>query len=80
MNTSQARQLAAQYQSPGAIGRTFAAFASGRRVSYERFIAETEMAATEIGFDAHEDMAALRAYAEETADNVWTDMDNGVYA
>lgn len=73
MNTKQARQLAAQYQSSGVIGRTFAAFASGRRVSYERFMAETDMTATEVGFEAHEDMRTLRDWAGNTSDDVWTD-------
>lgn len=73
MTLTEARELAAQYQSPGAIGRTFAAFASGRQVSYEDFIAECGITATEVGFDSHEDMRLLQTWAEETTDDVWTD-------
>jgi hypothetical protein len=77
MTTNDARALAAQYQSSGTIGRTFAAFASGRPVSYERFISECDMTATELGFEAYDDMRALRDYAGDTVDSVWTDTDSG---
>lgn len=68
-----ARALAAQYQSSGPVGSTFAAFASGRRVSYERFIAECDMTASEQGFDCYEDMRVLRQWAGETDADVWSD-------
>lgn len=71
MDTQQARTIAAQYQSPGAVGKTLAAFASGRKVSYEDFIADCDMTATELGFEAYEDMKALTEYAGNTEDNVW---------
>lgn len=71
LDTIEARALAAEYQSPGPVGRTFAAFASGRKVSYEDFIAEIEMTASECGFDSHDDMVALLNYAGTTDDPVW---------
>lgn len=71
MGTNEARNLASQYQSSGAIGKTFAAFASGRQVSYEDFIAECDMTATELGFESHDDMQALREFAWNTEDSVW---------
>lgn len=71
MSTAAARALAAEYQSPGPVGKTFAAFASGRLVSYEDFVAECDMTATEVGFDSHADMAALRHYAGTTGSAVW---------
>lgn len=71
LDTTGARATAAQYQSSGPVGRTFAAFASGRRVSYEDFLTECEMTATEVGFEAYDDMRALRDYAYETDDEVW---------
>lgn len=70
-STADARVVAAQYQSSGWVGRTFAAFASGRKVSYEDFLAECDMTASECGFDAYDDMALLREYAGSTADPVW---------
>lgn len=69
--TAEARKFASAYQSPGPVGKTFAAFASGRKVSYEDFIAECDMTATECGFDSHDDMAALRDWAGSTDDPVW---------
>lgn len=70
-STEQARAVAAQYQSSGTIGRVFAAFASGRKVSYEDFLAECDMTATEVGFESYPDMQALREYAWNTEDPVW---------
>lgn len=79
MTVTEARLLAAQYQSSGHIGRTFASFASGCQVSYERFMSECDMTGQEIGFDAYDDMAALREFAGATDAPIWTDTDNGEY-
>lgn len=72
MNTRDARALAAQYQSPGAIGHVFASFASGRAVSYERFVSDVEMTRMEIGFECYADMGTLEIWAANTDDSsVW---------
>jgi hypothetical protein len=73
LTVSAARALAAQYQSPGPVGRTFAAFASGLSVSYEDFMAECDMTSQEVGFEAHDDMAALRTFAGNTDAPIWKD-------
>jgi len=69
--TADARLIAAQYQSSGYVGKTFASFASGCRVSYEAFLAECDMTASEVGFDSYDDMRLLRDYAVNTEDSVW---------
>lgn len=71
LSTAAARQLAAQYQSSGYIGKTFMAFASGVPVSYEDFLTECDMTVTEFGLECHDDMKLLREFAYDTDDPVW---------
>ena len=66
---NKARHIAREYQSPGAIGKVFAAFASGIPVTYSDFMAEIEATMRECGNDAIEDMRELREFAELNADD-----------
>lgn len=69
---NKARHIARAYQSPGAIGKVFAAFASGIPVTYSDFMAEIEATMRECGNDALEDMSELREFAELSAgDFIW---------
>lgn len=47
------------------------AFAAGRKVSYEDFVAQLDMLAAEYGFEANQDVRDLREWAGETEDPVW---------
>lgn len=72
LTTDQARALALTYaETPHGIGVPFANLAAGTPTSYERFIESVSMAMTELGFDEHDDLRALREWAESTADPVW---------
>ncbi|MGW5267159.1 hypothetical protein ACWEQ4_00775 [Rhodococcus sp. NPDC003994] len=77
LDVTGARLLADEYRGDGAIGRTFALFAEGTPVSYERFMAECDAVATEYGFDSHADMERLRVFAESHDGSMWTDEDSG---
>ena len=69
---NKARHIARAYQSPGAIGKVFAAFASGIPVRQEDFDAEIEATLRECGDDAADDMQELREFSELNADDtVW---------
>ncbi|MFT7022421.1 MAG: hypothetical protein ACJA07_001505 [Rhodococcus sp. (in: high G+C Gram-positive bacteria)] len=52
MTLDEARKLAADYPETSGIGRDVAAFAAGSRVSYERFMSDLDMLATEHGSTA----------------------------
>ncbi len=69
MDTKQARELAAQYA--GDYVPDIRAFALGARVSYESFVAQLDIVASEYGFDSFDDVESLRDYAGETLDAVW---------
>lgn len=69
ISTNQARELAALYP----VGPRMRKFAQGSRVSYEGFLAELDMVASEYSFEAYEDVSVLREWAGDTEDPVWTD-------
>lgn len=73
MTLEEARKTAAAYPETSGIGGAVAAFAEGHRVSYERFMSDLDMLATEYGFDSHDDIAALRQFAGDTAADIWRD-------
>lgn len=73
MTLDEARKLAADYPETSGIGRDVAAFAAGNQVSYERFMSDLDMLATEYGFDSHSDIASLRQFAGDTDADIWRD-------
>lgn len=77
ITTAQARELINSHLPENLPAPSLRAFTSGRRVSYERFNAELDMLFSEAGFDAYDDLKTVQAYAENTSDPVWTDLDTG---
>jgi hypothetical protein len=69
LTTPEARKVAGQYP----VGPRIRAFAAGSLVSYEGFLNELDMVASEYSFEAFDDVRALRGWAESTEDPVWTD-------
>ena len=69
ISTKDARAVAAAYADGPCPAIT--AFAAGAQVSYEDFMAQLNMIASEYGFEAHQDVEDLAAWAGETGDRVW---------
>jgi len=69
ISTTEARAIAAGYADGPCPA--IATFSRGVPVSYEDFVAQLEMLATEYGFEAHDDVRLLTEWAVETADPVW---------
>lgn len=77
LTTQRARELLGNHLTESLPAPSLRAFIAGNQVSYERFNAELDMLFTEAGFDAYEDLKAVQAFAGDTADAVWTDLDTG---
>lgn len=77
LTTERARELLGNHLTDSLPSPSLRAFIAGNRVSYERFTAELDMLFTEAGFDAYDDLKAVQAYAGDTSDSVWTDLDTG---
>ncbi len=77
LSAERARELLAQHITASLPAPSLRAFIAGSRVSYERFTTELELLFTEAGFEAYDDLTAVREYAGGTADPVWTDLDTG---
>lgn len=69
LSTKDARAVAAAYADGPCPAIT--AFAAGAQVSYEDFMSQLDMVASEYGFEAHDDVKALAEWAGETVDRVW---------
>lgn len=69
ISTKDARAVAATYADGPCPAIT--AFAAGAQVSYEDFMAQLDLIASEYGFEAHGDVKELAAWAGETEDRVW---------
>jgi hypothetical protein len=69
LTTKDARTVAASYADGPCPAIT--AFAAGAQVSYEDFMAQLDMLASEYGFEAHDDVKELAEWAGNTEDRVW---------
>lgn len=69
ISTADARTVAASYADGPCP--TITAFAAGAQVSYEDFMSQLDMLASEYGFEAHDDVKALAEWAGSTEDRVW---------
>lgn len=69
LTTKDARAVAASYADGPCPAIT--AFAAGAQVSYEDFMSQLDMIASEYGFEAHDDVKELAEWAGSTEDRVW---------
>ena len=69
ISTTDARAVAASYADGPCPAIT--AFAAGAQVSYEDFMSQLDMIASEYGFEAHDDVKELAEWAGSTEDRVW---------